>query len=477
MKRLVLSCVFLLPVALGAHRAAADIVHLTDGTQVEGTLKRVGDGWVVTTASGAKINIAAEQVESIEVSRAGAPSPAAGNDRLQSLRGVVGNMSDIRQIIDRYEKFIQQNKDTPVADEAAKDLQTWHDRLDQGLIKVGDKWMTPADRELAQHASQGEALAARDLMRQGRYKDADPILVKALSDDPENATAYYLRGVLLFMQEQIVPARKSFEAVDGFCPNHAPTLNNLAVIAWRQKSYARAMALYDQAMLATPLAKEIIDNVAEAVNALPADSRDTAVVKKALLDFQDQEAQLEKIENQQGLYRWGSSWVTTKELDDYKAQQQKVQDQVDQLQKDYDAVQVQVGTIDANIDQNNRELRRLEAQSLATDPNGNLVQLPYPPVYFDIQRDNTRLVQQRQTLVSKEDEIRNQAKQVQKDAPSPQYTGLQKIIGIEAAPIRNFGGTTQPATQPGVAGGIVPTDTPPTTQLAIPLIPIGPPPP
>src|ERR1700722_3363485 len=113
MKRLALCCVLLLSIAAGAQLAAADIVHLTDGTQVEGTLKRVGDGWVVTTATGAKITIAAEQVESIEVSRATSTTPAAGADRLQSLRGVVDNMSDIHQIIDRYQKFIQQNKDTP----------------------------------------------------------------------------------------------------------------------------------------------------------------------------------------------------------------------------------------------------------------------------------------------------------------------------------------------------------------------------
>ncbi|HEY1921741.1 MAG TPA: tetratricopeptide repeat protein, partial [Tepidisphaeraceae bacterium] len=271
----------------------ADVINLTDGTKVEGKIKRTSDGWDVTQKDGTVTTVPADKVASIEASR-GAESVSVAADRLESLRRVAEHLSDLKDIIGRYQKFIDQAGDQAVVAEANKDLSLWQSRLDQGLVKLGDKWITAEERQHRREIAQSEALPAKDLIANYRYKEAEKILQQALLDDPECAAALYLNGVALYKQDQVAQARKAFDAVNQVVQSHAPTLNNLAVIAWRQKSFVAAMSFYAQAMMATPQAKEILDNVAEALNALPDDNRKAPVVLQAVALFADQDAQLQQ---------------------------------------------------------------------------------------------------------------------------------------------------------------------------------------
>ena len=56
-------------VMLAAGWCRADIINLTDGTKVEGKIRKSADGWTVTEKDGTVVTVDADKVASIEASR------------------------------------------------------------------------------------------------------------------------------------------------------------------------------------------------------------------------------------------------------------------------------------------------------------------------------------------------------------------------------------------------------------------------
>jgi Flp pilus assembly protein TadD len=427
-------------VLLAGSWVSAEIVNLTDGTQLEGKIQKTSDGWTVTKSDGTVVAVDADKVASIEaIPTSNAVSIA--KDRLESLRRVASHSLNVQDIINRYQIFIAQSGDPSVAAEAQKDLAVWQDRQDKGMVKLGDQWITADERERRRAAAETEALPAKDLIANYRYKDAGTLLQQAIIDDPQSAPALYLRGVLLYKQDQVMQARKSFEAVIPLVPDHAPTLNNLAVIAWRQKSFVVAMNYYDQAMMSAPVAKEILDNVAEALNVVPSENQAAPVVLQAVKLFAEQDAVLQKLAAMKGMYRWGATWVTAKQLEELKADEARVKQQLAALQQQSDAFQQKLSQIDAQIAQNKVEMDRLSAQSIFIDRNGNTIQMPLPDQYYALKRDNDSLTAQKQPFLQQQSDLRNKAKDVQAQIPVPRFTGVQQIIGVDGTPVHDTAGS------------------------------------
>ncbi|HEX4052754.1 MAG TPA: tetratricopeptide repeat protein [Tepidisphaeraceae bacterium] len=413
----------------------ADVVNLVDGSKIEGKIQRTSGGWTVTQDDGTVVTVSADKVASIEASRGSDAS--AAKDRLESLRRVADHLSDMRDIISRYQSFIAQTADPAAVADANKDLQTWQQRLDQGLVRLGDQWVTTDERDRRRELAQTEVLPVKDLISNYRYKDAAAALQLALKDDPQCAAALYLQGVLLYRQDQVAQARNSFEAVNPIVPNHAPTLNNLAVIAWRQKSFVVAMNFYDQAMMSSPQSKEILDNVAEALNALPDANKQAPVVLHAVQLFAEQDTALQQAAAQRGMYRWGATWVTAGQLKDLKAAEARVKQKLDDLQAQFDALQQKVNQIDQEIGENQREMDRVQASNTTVDLNGNVTTF-LPDVYFQLQRDNKKLAGDKQALQQQQNALKNRANEVRQELPIPKFTGLQQIIGVDGAPLRDL---------------------------------------
>jgi len=424
--------------AAAAVAARGEIVILDDGTRIEGHISKTPDGWQITTSDGKTVLVPQKNVASIEV---GGPSsrPAAAAEALASLRRAVEHSTDLAAIINRYEDFIARNTEPDVRQQAEEDLALWRQRQDQGLRKFGNDWITPQEQQQRQQLGRREAAQAADLMRQNRNTEADPLLQRALADDPENAAAFYLQGVLRYKQDRLVDAKTAFEAANGSAPDHAPTLNNLAVICWRQKSFVAAMGFYDQAMNASPQLRQVLDNVAEALHVLPAETRDAPVCRKAVDDFRAQDAALQSAMARQNLFRWGATWVNSQQMRMLRAAQAKIQQQLDDLSHQSDAIDQKIAQIDGDIDRNSREMRDLPANGYIMDANGTMVQQSMPPRYYDLQRDNEKLKQDKLALQGQQAQLRQQAdkvRQQERQLPVVQFTGQQQIFGADAAPLR-----------------------------------------
>src|SRR5687768_5341382 len=175
--------------------ASADVVVRKDGTRVEGTIDRTEAGYDVTAPDGKVTRLPADKIKSIE--RKTPATPEEAQRRLDLLRRTASNMSDIKLVLTRYNDFLRQFGKTPQADEARKDMAEWQDRLDRHMTRAGGKWVTPEELGSLREQSHEQAVKARDLVAQGRLREAEPLLKQALEVDPKNASALYLRGVVL----------------------------------------------------------------------------------------------------------------------------------------------------------------------------------------------------------------------------------------------------------------------------------------
>jgi tetratricopeptide (TPR) repeat protein len=434
-------CVFF--AAVGAtYPALGDVVVLKDGTRLEGSMSRTADGYDVTTADGKVRRLTAAQIKSVEVKPQLTPDDA--KRRLDSLRRATENMADIRLVLSRYNEFLRQFGNSPQAAEARKDVADWQDRLDRHMTKVGGKWVTPEELGSLRERSQEQAIKARDLVAQGRLREAGPLIDEALDVDPRNASALYLRGVILFRQDQLGPARKAFDQVAQLVPEHAPTLNNLAVILWRQKNEAAAVKSYDAALQATgpaaaasgPVAEAVLNNVAEALHLLPKDQRDTPATKKLVQHFQEREDALAKVMKRRGLYRWGANWVEGDKLDQLQAKEKEIDEKIKEMEGEFDGVQKRIDAIDRDIAETERAMRRMDTGSYVRDPATGRIGRTVPPrMYYGLQRDLQDLNKEKAEQEAKVAELRRDAKSAKQALPVQRYSGTQRIVDADGAPL------------------------------------------
>lgn len=425
-----------LAMGFGGAGALGDVVHLKDGGTLEGIVKHSEDGWIVRTGT-KTIHVLAQDVESIELTPATNPSPLEAGERLASLRRSVESLGDLNEIVARFQRFVDQGTDAATTADARKDLAIWQDRLQQKMVKVGSKWVTAADRDKLVEQAAASAETARQLMKQGRSKEAEPLLAGVVETDPQNATALYLIGILRYQQEQLPAARKAFEATDAIIPNHAPTLNNLGVVQWRQHQFIAALQSFDAAMLSRPGEKTILDNVLVALQQLPADLQKSPVTIKAARHFSEQDQKLAEQMARAGMHRYGSLWVSDNDMAQIRAQEKQIQDQLDQLSGQFDRATQHVDQLTNDIADDQSQMDRIASSSYAIDPRtGVAVSMPLPSTYYDLQHDIQRLQRVRDSEASRLDMIKKQAQDLQKSRPSVRSQAVMVVIGAEGTPIR-----------------------------------------
>ena len=433
----------------------ADALVLKDGTRLEGSIKRVGDHWHVTAADGKVTKVPASNVKAIEMGAPTSPtsggSPAAPGSAevgLASLRRSVEALSDINQIIERFERFISTTKDPAILAEANKDLATWRERRDKGYIKQGTNWVTAEEAEKLRTKSLSTAAAARDQLRAGHVQEAESLLQQALNEDPTNPAALYLRGVMLYRADKLVEARKAFEEVNRQLQQHAPTLNNLAVIGARQNQHGPALTIYDQAMQAQPVNKFILDNVADELGTMPEEARKGKAVERVIRRFTEQDLVLQQQLGPQGWFRWGSTWVDQKQLDALKAAEKEVNAQIATLETEFESNKQRVTEIENRIRTNEQQMRDMEGyRRTYRDKDGRVIFLPLPEAYYDLKRENQNLRDEQGRLQERFNQLREQARRVKQQLPTPKFTGVQQVVGVEGTPLLPAPGapTTSPS--------------------------------
>jgi tetratricopeptide (TPR) repeat protein len=451
--------------------AIGEVVHLNDGTTLEGELQRTSEGWVVTGSDG-KVNIVTpSQVKSIEFKKSGTPSDTP-EQRLASLRRAVANQSDVAKVIERFNAFIAQNPNTPAAKDAGQDLAVWQDRLAKEMVRAGDQWVTKEQLANLRSKAMQVAEAARALIAAGKLADAAPMIDQALAASPQDSALLYLKALIEFRQTHIVPARNDLQAAEVSAPDSGTIHNNIAVILWKQRAQMPALGEYDKAMLAKPQDQTILDNVHEALHALPAEYKDKDLTKRAKEHFLEQDTALQRTMAAKGLYRWGSDWLNQKEYDKIQAQQKVVQEKIDSMQKEFDGLKAALLKIDRDIVGDQQVMQSMLSASVQSDPySGRTYSLPLPQRYYDLQRDVANLKSQKVLDQKQLEDLQKFAVQQKQLMPQEKYTGVFKPFDVEGMPggaPMSSGVAAGPTTAPTMASGPSPPAPGPPTPVAPP---------
>lgn len=466
----------LLIVACLSAPALADVIYLTDGTKLEGDVKRTNDGYLVTEANGHVTLVPVAELKSIEIKKS-TGTPQNADQSLASLRRAMANATDPRQVVQRYKEFIAQNAGTPAARSAQEDLTQWQDRLDKGLVKAGDQWITKEQLAVNEAKATEAADRIRPMIAAGKLNEAMAALDKALASAPENPALLYLKGVVFYRQNKLVPARKAFEGAEAQLPDHGPTHNNLAVILWQTHAQMPALLQYDKAMLAEPNNRQILDNVTEALHALPPEHQHSDLTKKVVQHYNDQEAALEGQMAEQGQYRWGSQWLNEKEFNKIKAATDQVQQKIDGYKKDATDIQARILRIDRDITEDTNVCNAIQQESMQIDGSGRVVQFPLPQRYWDLRRDIQSLQSERAFKVRELQQLPALVADLEKTKPVGKYLGAQKIFDEKRMPGAS---ADEPATSPAASSQpAAPQPRPsvtapaPSTAPAVPSPPSG----
>lgn len=430
-------------ILLFASAAVADIVHFNDGTTAEGKIYRNGSNWTLITPDGQSRTIAASDVSSIELGNSGSNLL----DQLASLRRSLDLSANPEQAVARLQAFIQHNAGSPAAEDAKKDLVLWQDRLDKHLSKIGGDWMTPEQANQLRQQTVFIADHARQLMRQGKIYEAAQLINQIIDVDPNNAAAFYLRGLVDCDNNQPLTAEKDFAVVATVVPRHGPTLNNLAVLSFHVGHFGTAAQQYGMALQCDPMDRRVIDNVAEMLHDFPS-NLNLPELRALQAEFAQQEAALEHLMAKQNLNRWGSKWVTNEQMQQIQAAQKLVHDKLTELATDQTKAQAEITAVDQQITEDEKSQQQIANTSYVVDPTtGRMAYTTYPPAYYDLGRDIVDLKTRRQTAMTKLDQIAAEARVTQAQLPIQPYTGVQQIIGEEGTPINATKATSEPTSQ------------------------------
>jgi tetratricopeptide (TPR) repeat protein len=444
----------LAPAPSTAPSVGTDMVSTRDGQTYEGTLHRSPGHWTMSLADGSTVNIDPTQVTSISLgSHAQTKIGDVSDSALESLRRSLDAVGDPAAAVIRCKRFIELNPGTDAARAAQQDLAQWQQRLDQHLVRVGTQWVTAEQRDALRVQA---ALAARQaalLMAQNQPRDAEASLKLASDDDPDSVSVLYLRGLMLYAQKELPAARKTFEAVNAQIA-HAPTLNNLAVVLYRQNQQIAALRLYEQAVHLAPLSRQLLDNVAEALEALPDEQRTMPAAMRLQQDFLVQDQQLQVVLAKAGLYRWGATWVDAVQLQHLQDVQRDVDRQLANLQQEMDGYKDRMEQIQRLVADDQQQMQQLlYLQPYFRDGNGQWYQLPPPQQYYDLGANVSKMQIEYGQLKQKLSQYKARAKKIDQQLPVAKYTGNQAMIGVEGLPY-----------EPEIAGSIPPWPAPPPQQ-------------
>ena len=210
--------VVLMVLAVNAARVAADVVHLQDGTTIEGEVKKIGSTYQIKTVDGQYKFIPESKVAKIDgaggatganVPKAGSgggSSPATGaggftND-YWTLKTRTDRMDEPVRAVTLWERHLAR-KDLSAAEreQAERDLKFWKDLYTNDAEKVKGKWMSGAD--LKDLKKQADDLIEEGLdLEQNQHNILDAVrnYQKAVRIYPNSFIAHFRLGYLELKQ-------------------------------------------------------------------------------------------------------------------------------------------------------------------------------------------------------------------------------------------------------------------------------------
>jgi len=187
-------------------------------------------------------------------------------------------------------------------------LREWSDRADKGMVRLGDRWVLPADALAAAAEADRIVGHALELMRVGNAELAEDELRNAARIDPESGRAGFVAGLAY-----AVVGKNYAKAVEHFVdavwrePDNASMLADLGVLELLTRRYGAAAEHFGAAVECAEDPLPVADDVAWAVKLAGA-----AKVNPSLGKYRMPERTVEELN---GLYRTLSQGLKLKPTD------------------------------------------------------------------------------------------------------------------------------------------------------------------
>jgi S1-C subfamily serine protease len=184
--------------------------------------------------------------------------------QLKNVESKANQCKDARSAVELYTAFLARMDLTPQQKETASNrAQHWQRMADQGMIRLGFKWMTQeeanaigaeADKLIEDAAVQAELK---------EYGEARKLLQKASNIDPDGIRADFILGMLNTpgIANHPPTAEKHFSVALRRQPTHLSVLNNLALSEVRTGQFGDAVEHWATALGLAPGTPEIIQNL------------------------------------------------------------------------------------------------------------------------------------------------------------------------------------------------------------------------
>jgi tetratricopeptide (TPR) repeat protein len=252
-----------------------------------------------------------------------------------------------------------------------------------------------------------------------------------------------MRGTIDYQNKKLPQARKFFEAVVTQRVNHAPSLNNIAVILWRQNAQGQALSYYDKSITAAPGDQSILDNVAVALAAVSDGQRKNEIWEALHRKFTEQDARLQEL-MAEGWYRWGTAWIDEAAMQKIRGKQKEIEDQIAKVLDSVKSEREELRQIDDRLAYVQERIQRIFMNTPVPFPH--FIRMPFPPVYFELQEEEARLKFLRAGLVPKVEAADAQVERLRSQLPQPSFAGTHKVIGVEGMPMTAIDSSESPDT-------------------------------
>jgi tetratricopeptide (TPR) repeat protein len=144
-----------------------------------------------------------------------------------------------------------------------KRLEHWRSLARQGLVRLGDRWVTKGDAESARKAAREKIDLAIELLRLQNGKLAEQTLIEASELDPSSGEADFVRGIVHgAIDGDDREAAKSFAVCVRRDAADVAALNNLAVSEFFSRKYDSAVDHWLQAVRLSPEPPALSQNLA-----------------------------------------------------------------------------------------------------------------------------------------------------------------------------------------------------------------------
>jgi tetratricopeptide (TPR) repeat protein len=348
---------WLLPTALlalivGPSSAHADLIELSNGQKISGSISRQGEVVTIKSDDGRTITAKPDEIRRVTLTGSISPAEAAGAEWTR-VSQQIRVADDLHTILALHTGYLDKYPQAPNAAEVRTSFGVYQRLAENDAVKFRGRWVTKAQIDVIVRGWADAARPAVEHYKAGRYKDAFDAAKAAIDADKDNPNALTVAGLAAYRAGNLGAARSYFTALAAADPANPLAENNIAVIAFQQKQASEGIAHFSKALQIAPDQRVVLDNIIEAVGIYlgAGGDRTTTTLKNLQRHFDAAEKRMEEAMAKQGLVRRGSTWVTKEQADRQAADFQALQAQYAQLETQYVAAKAAVAQYDNLIRQ------------------------------------------------------------------------------------------------------------------------------